>query len=499
MKKQLLIAALLVSACTSLENEQPLFEQSAQLFVKPFLFEDNETKTVVEGSASGLTFHWLEGDAIGVFSSYGDFSGNQIKFINKSSGEAATASFDGSGWSFNPEYTYVAYYPYDAANLDHTAIPVTFNHLVQTANDSANHLAANDFIYATNEVASECVTFSFNHLSCAIRIKITIPTAVSLNHLSLNASSPVFPTKGYVNISTGQFTPDVGSKTDHIELDLNNIEMNESNNYTLTAWLMIAPVDLSGQTLEIVAMDTSDNEYSASVLGKDFQAGKAYRMSATANEIFTFVDLGLPSGTRWANMNLGASHHDEVGGYYTWGATSPTNGNYLQDYWDYHGPSYTYVSQNDDRSRSANETTCGYTIVYVPGKPEPNIAGTVEHDAAFVAGKGVLPTYSQAKELGDYCVFTDLKDKGVRVTSKINGNSIFIPYSGYRTVGATFLLKKRYYIWLSQLGRPGEVKNNGTAYVFQGETDNSSHNNLLFVTGAWPRFYGMCIRPVATF
>ena len=31
------------------------------------------------------------------------------------------------------------------------------------------------------------------------------------------------------------------------------------------------------------------------------------------------VDLGLPSGTKWANMNVGATKPEEYGGYYAWG------------------------------------------------------------------------------------------------------------------------------------------------------------------------------------
>ncbi len=35
------------------------------------------------------------------------------------------------------------------------------------------------------------------------------------------------------------------------------------------------------------------------------------------------VDLGLPSGTKWANMNVGASSPEEYGAYFAWGEISP--------------------------------------------------------------------------------------------------------------------------------------------------------------------------------
>ncbi|MBR5067900.1 MAG: hypothetical protein IKX25_00720 [Bacteroidales bacterium] len=33
------------------------------------------------------------------------------------------------------------------------------------------------------------------------------------------------------------------------------------------------------------------------------------------------IDLGLPSGTKWASWNIGASASEEYGGYYAWGET----------------------------------------------------------------------------------------------------------------------------------------------------------------------------------
>ena len=33
------------------------------------------------------------------------------------------------------------------------------------------------------------------------------------------------------------------------------------------------------------------------------------------------IDLGLPSGTKWACCNVGATNPEEYGGYYAWGET----------------------------------------------------------------------------------------------------------------------------------------------------------------------------------
>ena len=36
-----------------------------------------------------------------------------------------------------------------------------------------------------------------------------------------------------------------------------------------------------------------------------------------------WVDLGLPSGTKWATMNVGADSPEEYGDYFAWGETTP--------------------------------------------------------------------------------------------------------------------------------------------------------------------------------
>ena len=42
------------------------------------------------------------------------------------------------------------------------------------------------------------------------------------------------------------------------------------------------------------------------------------------------VDLGLPSGTKWANCNVGATAPEEYGGYYAWGETEKKSDYYFE-------------------------------------------------------------------------------------------------------------------------------------------------------------------------
>ena len=87
------------------------------------------------------------------------------------------------------------------------------------------------------------------------------------------------------------------------------------------------------------------------------------------------IDLGLPSGTKWACCNVGATKPEDYGGYYAWGETETK--------YDYSWVTYSHC----DRSQS----TC-----YNLGS---SICGT-KYDVAHVkwGGNCQMPTYDQCVE-----------------------------------------------------------------------------------------------------
>jgi hypothetical protein len=118
------------------------------------------------------------------------------------------------------------------------------------------------------------------------------------------------------------------------------------------------------------------------------------------------INLGLPSGTKWASCNVGATKPEEYGGYYAWGETEEKE--------DYREATYKYyhLSLGSD------------------------ISGT-EYDVAHVKWRGNwrMPTKVECEELLAYCIikWTTLNGvNGSMFISKINGNSIFLPAAGHR-------------------------------------------------------------------
>lgn len=134
------------------------------------------------------------------------------------------------------------------------------------------------------------------------------------------------------------------------------------------------------------------------------------------------IDLGLPSGTKWANCNVGASQPWEHGGYYAWGETEEK-----AEYW--------YDTYKHYRSFLWG------LISFCHGLGD-NICGT-KYDVAHVkwGGRWQMPTLEQIEELLEICKceWTTLNGvTGYKFTGP-NNNYIFLPAAGYReSIGFEF-------------------------------------------------------------
>ena len=134
-----------------------------------------------------------------------------------------------------------------------------------------------------------------------------------------------------------------------------------------------------------------------------------------------FVDLGLPSSLLWAETNIGAETAADNGNYYAWGETTTKS--------SYSWPTYKYGTSESDITKY--NSTDGKKFL------------DQEDDAAYVnwGSSCRMPNDTEFDELSnsDNCTWTwtSMKNSsgssvnGYKVTSKKNGNSIFLPASGY--------------------------------------------------------------------
>ncbi|MGN0186812.1 MAG: hypothetical protein ACI392_03595 [Paludibacteraceae bacterium] len=198
-----------------------------------------------------------------------------------------------------------------------------------------------------------------------------------------------------------------------------------------------------------------------------------------------YVDLGLPSGVRWATCNVGATAPEGYGNYYAWGETE-TKDYY---YWDNYAMGSGSILSDVKLTKYCNDASCGqdnFTDTKTVLDPEDDAA------RANWGGKWRMPTDAEWTELRDNCewAWTDnYNGTGVAgriVTSKTNSNSIFLPAAGYRNAKTTLNL----------------AGTNGEYWASSLETDYSKNAwEVSFYASAVGRYsqyrcYGLSVRPV---
>ena len=194
------------------------------------------------------------------------------------------------------------------------------------------------------------------------------------------------------------------------------------------------------------------------------------------NNGFNFVDLGLPSGTLWATMNVGASKPSDSGLYFQWG--------------DVQGYKAEQIGKGkgkktfkwDDYKWNASEgfikyNTAGESLELADDAANANMGGTWH-----------MPTPTQIQELINETTSTWTQQDnvyGTLFTSKKNGKSIFIPAAGYAYDGSLHYEGNEADVWSSMLST--FVVNGGQCLCF----DSSS-----FYLYDYGRCFGCSVRGV---
>ena len=171
-----------------------------------------------------------------------------------------------------------------------------------------------------------------------------------------------------------------------------------------------------------------------------------------------YVDLGLPSGLKWATCNVGATSPEDLGSHFAWGET-----------------------------RVKAENTEENSLTY--GKDMSDISGNPKYDVATAkwGGDWRMPTYDELKELKDNCTWIWTTQNGVKGynVEGPNGNSIFLPAAGRRESSLNYLGECGYY-WSST---PLDDYYDNRAYYLLFNSIYSSMNDFV-------RYTGLSVRPV---
>ena len=218
---------------------------------------------------------------------------------------------------------------------------------------------------------------------------------------------------------------------------------------------------------------------------KDLDTGQTKELQVTVKEADVscpdddhphMIDLGLPSGTKWACCNVDATAPDAFGGYYAWGETAEKD--------DYSWSTYIHCDGTDGTSHNLGTSICG-----------------TQHDVAHAkwGDNWYMPSRAQSKELFVNSSFVQTRMNGVKgiLLTGSNGNKIFLPYGGWKEG--------------TDVNGLQSDESAGSGYFWEG-TPYSDNNQAYFMsvlsleeggtdynyTNGTDRYVGYNIRPVST-
>jgi len=222
-----------------------------------------------------------------------------------------------------------------------------------------------------------------------------------------------------------------------------------------------------------------------------FCAG-VFSLFAEVKKTLECVDLGL--SVKWATCNLGAASPEQKGDYYAFGELEPKK---------------EYSWKNYKWAEGSSITRTKYNNLENYGKVDDKSKLDAEDDVVRVTlgGDWHTPTLAEMAELRDTtkCTWTWTKRNGVdgyEIKSKINGNSIFLPHTGYMSDDICVLFETVYMI--------NELTPDRRRNTLNAQKPNSgSIRNLImqtfsfFYTGEFSEAHlhnscGFPIRPVTT-
>ena len=135
------------------------------------------------------------------------------------------------------------------------------------------------------------------------------------------------------------------------------------------------------------------------------------------------IDLGLPSGTKWACCNVGASTPEGYGGLYSWGETKTKSHYDWDDYTLCISGFFSLTKYCTDSMYGFNDFTDNLTELL----PEDD-AATVNMGTSWC-----MPSIAQIEELLNKCSSEEIQVNGMNVIHFIgpNGNQIILPLAGH--------------------------------------------------------------------
>ncbi|MGN0187212.1 MAG: hypothetical protein ACI392_05635 [Paludibacteraceae bacterium] len=281
----------------------------------------------------------------------------------------------------------------------------------------------------------------------------------------------------YVSVNTKYYYGEVDSVhlLSRITTSSNNTygSVQGAGDYEYGATVTLTATPNTGSYFQQWDDGSTDNPRTITVTG-DATYTAIFAANPNGNESgHEWVDLGL--SVKWATCNVGATTPEAYGNYYAWGETAPKE---------------TYAWSTYKWCNGSYDTQTKYCTKSSYGTVDNKTVLELADDAARANWGGAwrMPTDAEWTELRENCEWTWTTRNGVNgreVTSRINGNSIFLPAAGYRDNDVSYDAGSYGYYWSSSLDTD-DPDGAWDVYFYSDYADRDYGG----------RYYGQSVRPV---
>ncbi len=408
--------AIILAACGS-DDSIEASEQGSGTAKVPFTAtigtgsETAATRTVYTESGKNISVAWKVGDKVALIH-------------NGKKDEAEVTEIDAEGNATIKGSV-------DATGTDGEAVTVIYPAAAVEVSKGAEYALNTDYINTKGLKQDGTLAYIAENLDFRLAsgtLAITSGAATLSSSLKLASQIAVWK----LSFTAGCCTPFAATSVSiSIPMGTSQLQVAGASSTTGKSEYYICVVPTLMQTASSIFIKTSDgtNDVTLSKSVSGITAGKFFQsdiMLPLAPEGLQEVDLGLPSGTKWANMNIGAEKPEDKGVFFAWGEVTPKT-SFTWDEYKYYGG-----------LKSGKHQVKKYCIGEAFGTVDNLTALQASDDAATQCwGDGwCTPTFTQLEELITNPLIVNIDYAEVNgvvgcMISKINSSaSLFLPAAG---------------------------------------------------------------------
>lgn len=505
-------AALLTTACSSSDEMQQQTAQTGNGWSEYITVEagtpggadisTNGSRRVAVDTSDPRKSLWEDGDKLTVWAGNTCSAGNmsEKRFTLISGAGTGTGKFSGRLTSATPptnETKLIAVIDKENDAIDASAGNIVSANLSEQQGATAETALDYELYWAESTNATR--NFTFTHKMSLIKWTIKVNGASNNDKCDIVLSGTGLKNAATLDPATGNLT--VGSEDGPITLK--DVILTDAASTVL--YVVLPPCTVSSGIKAKLTITSGDKQGQIAIgnLGDGdaitLAENKYYTAGLNEFTLFDlngheFVDLGLPSGTLWAKMNVGASSPEDYGLYFAWGETTGY-GSDTSDGHSFDWPNYTLSPD-------------GYASTSIPSSFKKyngadGILESADDAATFNWGSAwKMPTHAQWQELVAQYPYSDSSGtKRCCWTSNYNSTGVaglafydasdnillFLPAAGVRDGTDLRLQGERGGYWSSELHTGGSA---------MAAWELNSRDGRVTANDNYARYYGRSVRPV---